>query len=47
MWTDAPQICMFFSLRLHFARIMDLANLTYLVANHLRWDNYAATYAEN
>ena len=47
MWMDALQLCIFLSLRLHFAGIMDLAYLTYLAANHLRWDNYAATYAEN
>ena len=48
------KVCPWLSLRIDYhpqfprlAKIMDLANLTYLTTNHLRWDNYAATYAEN
>ena len=44
MWIDALQLCMFLRLRLHFAGIMDLAGLTYSVANHVGCDNYATTF---
>ena len=40
-------MCMFLKLKLYFAKTGNLAYLTYHAANHIRWDNYAATYAEN
>ena len=40
-------MCIFLKLKLYFAETGNLADLTYLVADHIRWDNYAATYAEN
>ena len=40
-------MCMFLKLKLYFAETGNLADLTYLAADHIRWDNYVATYAEN
>ena len=40
-------MCMFLKKKLYFAKIGNLANLTYLATDHIRWDNYAATCAEN
>ena len=39
--------CSFFKLKLYFAKVLDLADLTYLAANHIRWDTYVVTYVEN
>ena len=38
---------MFLKLKSYFAETGNLADLTYLAANHIRWDNYAAIYAKN
>ena len=47
IWIDALQLCMFLRLRLYFAGIMDLADLTYSVTNHVGCNNCAITYADN
>ena len=40
-------MCMFLKLKSYFAETWSLANLTYLAIDHIRWENYAATYIEN
>ena len=39
-------MCMFLKLKLYFAEMVDLVGLICLVADHMRYDNYAATYAD-
>ena len=43
---DTTPWCMFLKLKLYFAEIMDLVDLTCLAADHMRWDSYFATYAD-
>ena len=33
-------MCMFLKLKFYFVEIGNLADLTYLAADHIRWDNY-------
>ena len=40
-------MCMFLKLKLYFAETRNLADLTYLVVDHIRRDNYATIYAKN
>ena len=43
---DTLPLCMFLRLRLYFAEVVYLVGLTYLVADHVKCDNYATTYTE-
>ena len=43
---DTTPLCMFLRLKLYFAEMVDLVGLICLVADHMRYDNYAATYAD-
>ena len=45
-YLDTLPLCMFLGLRLYFVEIVDLAGLTYPIADHVRCDNYATTYAD-
>ena len=43
---DATPLCMFLRLKLYCVEIVDLVGLTYLAADHVRWDDYATTYVD-
>ena len=38
--------CVFLRLKLYFAEMVDLVDLTCFAANHIRCDNYTTTYVD-
>jgi len=40
----AVVLCMSLNLKLYFAEMMDLVDLTCFASNHMRWDKFSTTY---
>ena len=44
MYATLP--CKFLKLKLRFAEMMDLVDLTCFAVDHMRWDKFSTTYAD-